>query len=221
MYQDNSVEKISNDLLYYNVNIRGSDNPEKIIPAQFRENRTVAILDDPINWVVGMTRFYVPALYIPVFRWGTQEPESLFDPALRIYFEYNGVSVIKQVAYIEQSNDPQPTTGRLVWNFADFLDMVNVAIKEAFDEIKTEAGFPASFTPELVYDANTELISLFSESSMGTGSGVRFGMSNLLYSYFPSFPVKEDAITYPNIFVYFFEIKNNQINNVIFNDGNS
>ena len=211
-----TLERESSDLLYYNIRIPGSDDAEKIVEAQFRENRTDAILEDPSQWCVGMVRFYVPSLYIPIFKWGTQEPEPLEDPALSIYFKYGGVSVKRDVAYIPQSNDPSPTIGRLLWNYDDFVDMINVTIKQAFDAIKTEAGFPAVTEPRLVYDATTRLISLYTEKSMESGSGVEFGMSNLLYSYFPSFPVLEDAVTYPNKYVYFFKIKDNIINNVTY-----
>jgi hypothetical protein len=155
-------------------------------------------------------------LYIPIFRWATQAPESYEDPNLTVYFTYGGVTRTANVIYVEQSNDPTPTTGRLIWNITDFIDQVNTAILTAFNLIKVEVGFPTVKAPELVYDANTRLISFFTEASMETGSGVRFGMSNLLYSYFPSFNVREDALLIPNKFVYFFQILSNPINNITY-----
>jgi len=209
-------EKVNDDLIYYNIQIQGPEDPEKITEARFRENRTIAIIDNPSDWIVGIVRFYAPSLYIPIFRWGTQAPESHEDPNLTVYFTFGGVTKSANVIYVEQSNDTTPTTGRLIWNITDFIDQVNTAILTAFNLIKVEGGFPTIKAPELVYDANTNLISLFTEASMRTGNGVKFGMSSLLYSYFPSFNVREDTLLIPNKFVYFLQIFSNPINNITY-----
>ena len=208
--QDQSI------LQYFNITMSGSPDPEKIIPAIFQQNRTVPILDNPSEWLVGLVRFYVPALYIPIFKWSSNALPDGTDPDLRIYFTYNGVSVNRAVKYIPQGNDPRPSIERAVWNVSDFIAMVNITIVEAFDAIKTEVGFPTQLPPQLVYNSTTQLISLFADELMDTGSGVGFGMSNLLYSYFPCFAVREEALDYPNSFVYFINIFDNIINNVTY-----
>jgi hypothetical protein len=204
------------NLEYFNINIRGSDDPEKIIPAVFSSNRTTPILDDPSQWIAGLVRFYIPGIYIPIFKWSENALPDGSDPDLRIYFEFNGVTVIKVVKFINQNNNPTPSSKGLVWNVTDFITMCNVAIQDGFDDIKTEVGFPTPISPQLSYDASTNLISFFSDILMDSNSGVRFGMSNLLYSYFPCFPVKEEAVLYPGTFVYFFDIFDNYQNNVIY-----
>jgi hypothetical protein len=210
------AENKESNIEYFNIGMRGSLDAEEIIPAKFSSNRTTPILDDPSEWIAGLVRFYVPGIYIPVFKWSEKALPDGSDPDLRVYFEFNGVTVIKYVKFIDQSNDPQPTVAGLVWNITDFITMCNVTIQEAFDDIKTEVGFPTAISPQLSYNANSKLISFFSDVLMDSNSGVRFGMSNLLYSYFPCFPVKEEVVAYPGTYVYFFEIFDDYQNNVIY-----
>ena len=60
--------------------------------------------------------------------YGTQYPQPLQDEHLRVYFKFNGITASPPVAFIPQTNDPINATGRLVWNFTDFLTMVNQTI---------------------------------------------------------------------------------------------
>ena len=211
-----SSENKESNIEYFNITMSGSDDPEKIIPAVFKSNRTSPILDDPSQWIAGLVRFYIPGIYIPIFKWSDKSFPDGSDPDLRIYFEFNGVTVVKTVTFINQSNDPNPTIPNLVWNVNDFIKMINVTINEAFDDIKTEPGFPTTVSPQMSYESSTNLISLFSDVLMDQNSGVRLGMSNLLYSYFPCFAVKEDAILYPGNFIYFLDIFDNYKNNVTY-----
>ncbi len=203
------------DIEYLNINIRGSSDPEKTITAIYNENRTVPILDNPSEWIAGLVRFVVPAKLIPIFKWANPSPEPLADENLRVYFKYDGVIVSVPVSFISQTNNVLNPYGRLIWNFGDFLTMVNTAIFDAFILISTSSFFPAGLTcPRLILDSSTDLIYLYSDVLMGIGSGIELSFSKLLYAYFPSFIVKEDTLSVPNKEIYTFQIFNNIINNV-------
>lgn len=206
------------DITYLNINIKGSStNPEASIDAIYNENRTVPILDNPSDYIIGMVRFCVPALYIPIFKWANQAPLPLADDNLRVYFKYDGIVVYSPVSFIPQTNDPINANGRLIWNFTDFLTMVNQAIFDAFILIQTSTFFPAGVTcPRLILDSTTNLISLYSDVLMGIGSGIDLSFSKILYSYFPSFPVKEDVLSVTGKDIYTIQIFNNIINNVTY-----
>lgn len=202
---------------YLNVNIRGSDNPEEIIDATFNENRTVPLLDDPSKWIMGLVRFNVPAKLIPIFKWRTQRPLPLADPDFLVYFTYAGITVSKAVDFIPQTNDPVNNTGRLVWNFSDFITMVNTTIQEVFTLIQTATLFPSNVRcPRLILDSTTNLISLYSSITMATGSGINMSFSKLLYAYFPALVIKEDTLLIPNREIYTFLVYDNIINNVTY-----
>ena len=211
------AENKDSNIEYFNITMRGGTNPEQLIPAVFKSNRTTPILYDPSEWVAGLVRLYVPGLYIPIFKWTDDITPDGRDPAMKLYFTFNGVVVEKAVKFINQTNDPKPWLEGLVWNVTDFIDMVNDTIQEAFDEIKVEVGFPTQISPQFVFDANTRIISLLSDVQMNSKtSGVKFAMATALYSYFPCFPVREDSqLFFPN-YIYYFEIKDNYINNITY-----
>lgn len=206
------------DIVYLNINIKGSSNPEISTDAEYSENRTVPILDNPSEWIVAMVRFYAPAYDIPIFRWGTQDPEPLEDPNLKVYFKFGGFLMSASVRYISQTNsNVNNPYGRVVWNYTDFLTMINVAIAEAFALIQGVAGWnPLIKCPRLILDSTTNLISLYSDVLMATGSGIELICSKLLYFYFSSLTAKEDVLTIPNKDLYVLNINNNIINNVTY-----
>lgn len=204
------------DIVYLNINIKGSSNPDKFIDAIYNENRTVPILDNPKDWIVGMIRFVAPSYNIPIFKWSTQYPQPLEDPNLVVYFRFNNILVSSTVKYITKTTIPLEF-GRVIWNYTDFLTMINVAIADAFALIQGVAGWnPLIKCPRLVLDSTTNLISLYSDALMATGSGIDLIFSNLLYSYFPSFSTKENTLIILNKYLYILNINNNIINNVTY-----
>ena len=216
MYKENTLEKVSNDLLYYNVNIQGSKDPEGIINAEFRENRTVAILDDPSLFQISIVRFNISGIYIPIFRWATQFPESNEDPNLKVYFTFNNVVVSRNLTFFQKTNHFAPNLVRNIWNYTDFLTYLNIAIQEAFDEISLQAGFPATRAPSFYLDPVSRLISMFVQKSMDSNSGVKMAFSNLLYAYFPSFPIVEEEDLIPSKYLYYLDMYSTPLNNITY-----
>lgn len=216
----NSIENKTyfddNYLSYFNITIRGGTDSERSKAAVFSENRTVPILENPSDYIVGLVRFNIPAQYIPIFKWATQYPESLEDPALTVYMNYNGIVYSKNLEYIPKSNEVGNYI-RLIWNFTDFILIINNAITYVFNEIRLVAGFPATMNcPQLVLDSTTNLISIFCDITMYTGSGIDLMMSKVLYSYFPSFVARQDVYIVPNKEVYKIYIYDNIINNITY-----
>lgn len=215
MYGD-SLDKVSNNLIYYNVNIRGPKDSESIVNAEFRENRTVAILENPSEWQIGIVRFNISGIYIPIFRWGTQYPQPYEDDTLKVYFTYNGISVSKSLTFFQKTTHFADSLVRNVWNFTDFLTYLNNAVESAFNEIKVQPGFPSTRAPAFYLDPTTRLISMFVQQSMDSNSPVKMGFSNLLYSYFPSFPVVEEEDLFPKRYVYFLDMYSTPKNNILY-----
>jgi len=204
------------NITYLNITIKGGDDPEKSKNATYNENRTVPILDNPSHWYAGLIRFQVPATYIPIFKWATQYPAPLEDPGLTVYMNYNGFFYAKNVEFITKSNGAVTDT-RLVWNFTDFILMINQAIVVVFNLIRTLPGFPPTLVcPRFVLDSTTNLISLFCDANMFSGSGYDLMVSKLLYSYFPSMTARQDILLIPNKEVYKIYVFDNIINNVTY-----
>jgi hypothetical protein len=207
------------NITYLNINIKGNpNNGEDEGYAIFNENRSVPILDNPSQWIVGMVRFYVPAYYIPIFKWATQEPLPLEDPSLTVYFKFNGVVVSKNVDFIPYTNNIKEE--RIIWNYTNFLTMVNYTIFECLNLAMLIPDFPFNLrTPRLILDSTTNLISLYSDINMILGSGIELSFSKLLYSYFPSFVVKEDVLSVLGKSIYVFQVFDNVINFIEDYDG--
>ena len=215
--------KISNEskdsdpnIVYLNINIKGSNDPEKVVEALYSENRTVAILDNPNDYILGLVRFSVPSMYIPIFRWATQFPQPFTDDSLRVYMQYSGVTVFSPLSFILKTNDPLLSNERLIWNFQDFIDIVNEAIVDAFTLISAVPGFPVGINvPRLVLDSASNLIYLYVDVAFQTNF-INIGFSRLLYSYFPSFATFEDVLAVPGKTIYRIQLYDNIINNVTY-----
>lgn len=187
-----AVEIDKHDNIYYNVRIINDDDT-KSINAEFEENRVVPILNNPKDYHLAVVRFSVPAINIPIF--------NFEDGAYIITLEYQGNDFTAPVQYIQ--NHPFDSNNREVWNYQEFLNMINATFETQFQALKlAHPGTAPTEAPYLTYDANTQLITLNAEQAYNDPvNGISIYFNARLYLYFTGFQVFDyDYISEPKHF---------------------
>lgn len=188
MYSNNKkaiVEK-NNDRIYYNIAIPGSNTSTtnsgffNFVPANYVEQLNQSIIDNPSDYYMTIVRFTIPTQIIPIFIFEAQPFPNTTDKDLGIYsvtLEYNGnfspETFVRFITVDPTAEQPQPPTNvqnrfwtrtlyYYVYNYTDFLVMINTALSQAF----TDLPFPAPTTPPFfIYTPETQLISLIADKA--------------------------------------------------------
>lgn len=207
--QDSSLQRDDEDNVYYNIRITNVSNER--IQARFSENRVVPVLDKPDDYELAVVRFKVPAQSIPIFLWdGT--------PPYYITLSYDGVDVSKQLQYIGDYSPEQDAElyGRAIWSYQSVADIINIALKDAFDELKILKPLAPPTTPpvmsydgatnlytisaEQLYDDSTNTIGLYANYDIFTNIGGFQWSSDTPYIQPPSNPLKYKRLRIKNNF---------------------
>jgi len=185
------MEANQEDIIYYNINERVNfdidGNPVAFKAVEFSTTRADSILDNPSEYEVAVARFSVPGLFIPIFV--LSNPDNPFF----IELEWNGDTYREDCLYITRTNNPNPFYPRAIWNINEFLSSINDALTRAF--VRLTDAYPyieVSLPPKLVYDAPTQLCSIYTETryqdERQTGTpAVEIRFNEYLYNLFPSF----------------------------------
>ena len=210
---DKSTEntlKEDGDHIYYNVNIKNTPKNKGL--AVFDDNRVEPIITNPNLYDIAVVRFSVPSQNIPIFIWRGDE-----DP-LFISLEYKDITYSTQLEWFDNSpSDRLEWYGKAVWNYNDFVNSINIAFKNCYDNLKiTEPTAPFTFSPKMTFNPHTELCSIYVEpsysSEITTTSGIKIYFNEGLSNFFPAFQnygnddfsvssiIKKDQILFiPNI----------------------
>jgi hypothetical protein len=188
--------------VYYNIKIT-NDGSELYKLANYSVNRTSAIVENPSEYELAVVRFSVPSSNIPVMRWGTDPYDPDSNPSSKIdrmfvTLSFDGVDVTKTLIYIPNSLEP-PSYGPSIWNYQHFVDILNVALKDAFTDLKALKPLaPPTTAPYVTYDSVPLLCSLFAPQTYDTGNPtdtvpppptIQIYFNTYLYRYFPSLEV--------------------------------
>lgn len=147
------------DKIYFTVEI-GAQNPDTLTIANYNNNFTVPIVNDPEEYYCTVKRFSCPAGELPVFIPEFQSG-SFTNTIYSVTLTYNGNVNRAFVQYSPTSG--YPTSSEFysyVHNYQDFLTMINAAISSAFGSIAPPVGATA---PYFQYDPTTSLISLVAQ----------------------------------------------------------
>lgn len=172
----------NDDRFYYNIAIPGSNTSRfnstffNIVPAIYSQQLTQSILQNPCEYYMSIVRFTIPTEILPIFIFEAQPfPNILKDLGVySVTLEYNGnyspQTFVEYITTNPTTDIPKiPTADNIYWergfyyyvyNYTTFLTMINNALADAFLLLP---GAPITTPPFLIYNAETQLISLIAD----------------------------------------------------------
>lgn len=117
-------------------------------------------MDNPEEYYCAISRFSCPTNVIPVFV-PTFQPSSFTNTIYSVTLTYNGNTSQTFLIYVPTSG--YPTTSEFypyVYNYQDFVDMINTAMATSFSAISPPFGSQA---PYMQFDPVTSLFSLVAQ----------------------------------------------------------
>ena len=178
--------------VYYNIRIV-KKLQDRFTPAVYSVNRVSPIIDVPNDYELAVVRFSIPASNIPIMVWGNSPYDSKTNPSskvdkLSITLSYDGLDVTEILQFIPNTigND---IYGNTIWNYQEFIDIINVALDNAFTTLKTAKPLaPPTEAPYMTFNAQSELCSLYAQQLYDTTTTtILIYFNNPLYQFFPSF----------------------------------
>tara|TARA_R110002126_G_scaffold45043_3_gene127926 strand:- start:1253 stop:2206 length:954 start_codon:yes stop_codon:yes gene_type:complete len=139
---------IEDNNIYYNIRIKGSDTNDN--RARFNVNSIQTVVDNPLNYELAVERFKVPTTVIPIFIWKG-------DDYFRITMTYDNSTVVQPLLFIPNTNNQ--LYGNAIWNYQEFVDIINVALSSAYSALKLlEPLMPPTEAPFITYNSDTQLL---------------------------------------------------------------
>lgn len=201
-----------NSYNYFNISITKDIENQGV--GIFSENRTNPILDKSDDYEVSLIRFSIPSSNIPIFLWRDDFSVSL---------TYNSVVFTTPLIFVPNSNIPS-NIGRAIYDYQDFLDMINVALETAFNNFSASAVYLTiplidrpTEAPILVYDSTPQLISLYSQPqySIKKPTPIYIYFNTSLFTFFSAFQNFSNELD--PVLSHYFNIKDNGNNLDIIN----
>ncbi len=186
-----ATQKENNSFVYYNGSFTSDqyNNPFPVATiAKFEDQRKVAILERPDDYVMSVIRWSLPTSgvpltilrpisYVPIPPYTTPNTNinllnfavglSWFDTG--VYHDFNTYLV-----YVPQNNDPIPTLPQTsnnegywyIYSIQIFLNMINTAYADCFARLKAHyPGAPGTVAPRIVYDPVSQLYHFYVEDA--------------------------------------------------------
>ena len=194
----------TNSYNYFNIAITKDIENQGV--AIYSENRTVPILYKSDDYEVSLIRFSIPSYNIPIFLWQDDFSVSL---------TYNSVVFTTTLVFVSNSSIPS-TIGRAVYDYQDFLDMINVALETSFNNFVASPVYLTipvidrpTEAPILVYDSATQLISLYTQPQYSIKNPIPIFVyfNTTLFTFFPAFQNFGNEID--PVLAHYFNIKDN------------
>ena len=148
------LENIDTDTLRYS-NLSYINKLSQSIPAQVTETRTSTILEHQKEWVMSVIRFDVDCHGIPINIPAMQAGSKQITQSI-ITIEYKGNYYPTNVQFAIPFNPASPYPFNSIFNYQDWLDLVNTAVASSFTDSKI-AGTP----PLFIYNSVNGLIELY------------------------------------------------------------
>lgn len=198
---------------YYNVRIQNGDPSGRDKICQYREQRTVPIVNNPSDYFMSCIRFQIPTSRIPLLVVPVQ-PFPNTDPTKTIYavtLQSEFTSVQKFVTWVphealhHESTSPvtpvRPLSSQAPFSNAEdsyyycrsyvhFMNLVNKAFADAFAELQLSGPVPlGAKAPYFTFDSQSSLFTLHAQSDFydvnnSAGSLIKVFLNNDLFSLF-------------------------------------
>lgn len=174
-----SLNNSDPDHVYYNINLVNTTNT--VIQAQFADQKTQPILQDPSKYNVAIARASIPSASIPLFKFPDSSVPTNNQYWVTLVHTGSGDSYSTQLIY----NNTSVFNDNLVYNLHSFLHSINTAFSTAATNLNTAHPGTIVNPPIVVYDDDTGIYSLLVDS--GTFSNVQVWWNMALYLKFGSF----------------------------------
>lgn len=155
------------DVFYYNVVINNPGTSD--IPANYSEQRDIPLIKNPSDYYMSIIRFSVPGFSIPLLI--TPLTNFPTQPSLTPYaltLQYNDSTVSQNIVFYSRTFGVGPISQNpnyaFIYTYQHLIDLINNAFQLAMTALNTAAS--TSFTaPYLIYNAQTQLISLITDNT--------------------------------------------------------
>ncbi len=201
------TSRMSADHIYVNANIYNSTNNP--ILAEYNTDISENYLDCSGDYYVSVIRFDIPNTF-HIF--------TFIDGLYQVILRYNNIDYSTVLTF--QNVDMSAPDSRLVWTFQQFLDMINSAFQDSYDDLITaNPSAPPTEAPYIIYNENTNLFSLMVQQLydpvVAAAPTIEIYWNNDLNLFFAnSFTTFNYGINLPSGRDYQFKITN-QYNNIV------
>ena len=220
VYTDTDTLRYFNSTFVNNINFNQSITSQlqlTFVTAALSETRTSPIIKNPSDWLMSIIRFDVDARAIPIFF-----PQMQFDVTTKLPSTTITQSVVtlsnnmststEPVIYVSSINNPTPYTTPSIYNYQDWLDLINTALATAYSNLTGTSGSP----PIFIYDASTQLINLYIDQqyvpSIAGANVIKINMNVILQRYFANFQtIIDNSGIYYQFYNSQFDITDNNI----------
>jgi hypothetical protein len=216
------------DHIYYNVlipNNYGFNFDNNPIEAKFIEVRGQPLIENPEEWEMSIVRFKLPTQEIPIFIAEVDDPVGFPNITSYSVTMTNGAVNSPQtfIVYVPDNSKPIPSFTNpdqsyyYVYSYQHFIDMINTAILNAFNDPTFNASLPVTGTPwaapYMIYNPETKLISLIAQQQYAT-SNVNLYFNTLLFNFFDPIQAYFYGFDQPLGKDFLIKIKNNNNNSL-------
>lgn len=186
------------DYVYYNLTIYNDTN--NYIQANFNEELTIPLLDDPNNYLVAVDQMSFSTHTIPIFNFYEKKDNGDYRYYVCLVYKNGLITEYYNapILLIPFSNVPNDKS---IYSVESFLYMVTSALNTAFLALDiAHPGF-VNEAPEIVYDSSSGLIYIEANGlnyNWDLDPHVEICFNTELFSFFNSFPQYFYGINQPN-----------------------
>jgi hypothetical protein len=201
------------DNVYFNIRIKGTDpnlgQGTRGNRAKFEVSTIEPVLKDASKYELAVIRFSVPTEAVPIFIWKGND-------VYNVRMTYGASEVYKNLIFVQ--NSTSDLYGGSIWNYQEFVDIINNALSDAFTDLKAlEPLMPPTEAPFMTYDPSTGLLSYNVEQVYANTTQVF--LNEPLYLLVPSFQ-NFDVKLAPTVYYFQLLAKDNKNNSIIYNGKN-
>ncbi|AFH75272.1 minor virion protein [Sputnik virophage 3] len=168
------------DTVYYDILIPFKPNDQGFSPAIFQAQLTQPIVHNPSEYFLSVVRFSIPTQNIPLTipqiqpYPNTNVNNTIYSVSIGYNGTYSSQNFVQFDPSLTSPNIPAPNAPTVtspnvevtpyyyIYDYSTFLQMINTALENAFNEISAPVGADAPF---FFYDSNTEKISLIAQAA--------------------------------------------------------
>lgn len=151
------------EIQYYNITI-----PNKVAGGKtemvYNKNNTEPIIKDIQSYKVAIARLTIPVGNLPITIFHSPNKDGFIDQNVTLYF-YDGVYNYSTKQLFMKANQTQFNTSQdeyyWLYTYDELVEMYNIALKEAFDELSSLCTLPAnSFAPFMNFNSKSQLFNI-------------------------------------------------------------
>lgn len=206
----NIIIEDDGDRIYYNFVIGEKTDQTPLFDAKFQQNLDEVFITNPTDYYISVVRFSIPCQNIPIFvpEIKTFPNTNINETVYSLSLEWNGFTSGETFVQFVSSN-PNAFVGQInignqeadissiyywIYNFQDFINMVNNTLVTAFNALDVASGgLPlGSEPPYFEFDPATQLISLVAQRQFYDNAlvnSINIFMNYKLFVYFDALEV--------------------------------